>query len=130
LLGYFDDKGHLIYAGRVGTGMSVETLGNVHEQLKPLATPKMPLAAPPPRKTRFGGPRAFQSALGPTGASCGDHVSRLDRRAAVATYCLCRPPVKTSRRMRFEANCRGRAERPDFPDDNFKYLKPACESVI
>jgi len=59
LLGYCDDKGRLIYAGRVGTGMSLETLETLYERLKPMATPKMPLAAPPPRKTRFGGPLAL-----------------------------------------------------------------------
>jgi bifunctional non-homologous end joining protein LigD len=59
LLGYYDDKGRLIYAGRVGTGMSVETLARLQERLEPLATPRMPLAAPPPRKTRFGGPLAL-----------------------------------------------------------------------
>jgi ATP-dependent DNA ligase len=38
--------GRLIYAGRVGTGMSVKTLAALHERLKPLAIPTMPLSAP------------------------------------------------------------------------------------
>ncbi len=32
LLGYYDPEGRLIYAGRVGTGMSVKTLAMLHER--------------------------------------------------------------------------------------------------
>jgi bifunctional non-homologous end joining protein LigD len=49
----------LIYAGRVGTGMSVKTLAILHERLKPLAVANSPLSAPPPRRSRFGGPLAL-----------------------------------------------------------------------
>jgi ATP-dependent DNA ligase len=49
----------LIYAGRVGTGMSVKTLALLHQRLAPLATSRMPLSSPPPKKTRFGGPLAL-----------------------------------------------------------------------
>jgi bifunctional non-homologous end joining protein LigD len=57
---YYDDpEGRLIYAGRVGTGMSVKTLAMLHQRLEPLATSKMPLSSPPPRKSRFGGPLAL-----------------------------------------------------------------------
>ena len=56
LLGYFEADGRLIYAGRVGTGMSQKTLATLHKRLRPLAIRKMPLAAPPPRDTRFGRP--------------------------------------------------------------------------
>jgi DNA ligase D-like protein (predicted ligase) len=59
LLGYYDDEGRLIYAGRVGTGMSVQTLAMLHQRLEPLATSKMPLSSPPPRRSRFGGPLAL-----------------------------------------------------------------------
>jgi bifunctional non-homologous end joining protein LigD len=59
LLGYFEPDGRLLYAGRVGTGMSVKTLDMLHALLKPLAIPKMALAVAPPRKTRFGGPLAL-----------------------------------------------------------------------
>ena len=55
LLGYYTPDGRLLYAGRVGTGMSEKTLRMLHGRLAPLATPKMALAAPPPRETRFGG---------------------------------------------------------------------------
>jgi DNA ligase D-like protein (predicted ligase) len=56
LLGYFERNGQLIYAGRVGTGMSQKTLATLHKRFRPLAIRKMPLAAPPPRDTRFGRP--------------------------------------------------------------------------
>jgi bifunctional non-homologous end joining protein LigD len=59
LLGYYDPEGRLIYAGRVGTGMSVKTLAVLHQRLEPLATSKMPLSSPPPRRSRFGGPLAL-----------------------------------------------------------------------
>jgi DNA ligase D-like protein (predicted ligase) len=54
LLAYHDD-GRLLYAGRVGTGMSQKTLALLHRRLALLAVPKMPLDVPPPRETRFGG---------------------------------------------------------------------------
>ena len=59
LLGFHDDDGRLLYAGRVGTGMSQKTLALLHRRLKPLSTRQMPLAAPPPRETRFGGKLAL-----------------------------------------------------------------------
>ena len=59
LLGYYEPGGRLIYAGRVGTGMSVKTLALLHQRLAPLATSRMPLSSPPPKKTRFGGPLAL-----------------------------------------------------------------------
>jgi bifunctional non-homologous end joining protein LigD len=34
LLGYFDSDGRLLYAARVGAGMSVKTLGTLHATLK------------------------------------------------------------------------------------------------
>ena len=37
-------------------GMSQKTLETLHKRLQPLAIRKMPLAAPPPRETRFGRP--------------------------------------------------------------------------
>jgi DNA ligase D-like protein (predicted ligase) len=57
LLGYYTpDDGKLIYAGRVGTGMSVAELERVGGRLQPLAVDKMPLSEPPPRGSRFGSP--------------------------------------------------------------------------
>jgi DNA ligase D-like protein (predicted ligase) len=56
LLGYYTDDGRLIYAGRVGTGMPEKVLKDLRRRLDPLARPKSPLSAPPPRTTRFGSP--------------------------------------------------------------------------
>jgi bifunctional non-homologous end joining protein LigD len=55
LLGYFDNDGRLLYAGRVGTGMPQKTVAVLHRRLKPLVIRAMPLAAPPRKETRFGG---------------------------------------------------------------------------
>lgn len=46
----------VLYAGRVGTGMSEKTLRMLHIRLAPRETAEMPLAVAPPRKSRFGGP--------------------------------------------------------------------------
>jgi DNA ligase D-like protein (predicted ligase) len=56
LLGYYTDDGRLMYAGRVGTGMSDKVLADLRRKLEPLSRASMPLSAPPPRKTRFGSP--------------------------------------------------------------------------
>jgi len=59
LLGYYEPNGRLIYAGRVGTGMSLETLTMLHRRLAPLSISRMPLSVPPSRRSRFGGPLAL-----------------------------------------------------------------------
>ena len=56
LLGYYTDDGKLIYAGRVGTGMSVKVLADLRRRLDPLSRARSPLNVPPPRTTRFGSP--------------------------------------------------------------------------
>jgi DNA ligase D-like protein (predicted ligase) len=56
LLGYYRDDGKLIYAGRVGTGMSEKVLKDLRRRRDPLKRPKSPLNVPPPRSTRFGSP--------------------------------------------------------------------------
>jgi DNA ligase D-like protein (predicted ligase) len=56
LLGYYTEDGRLIYAGRVGAGMSQKVLRDLRRRLEPLRRPKSPLSAPPPRSTRFGSP--------------------------------------------------------------------------
>ena len=48
--------GKLIYAGRVGAGMSVKVLADLRRRLDPLARKTSPLSVPPPRSTRFGSP--------------------------------------------------------------------------
>ena len=56
LLGYYTPEDKLIYAGRVGTGMSVAELERLWQRLQPLVVDEMPLAEAPPRGTRFGSP--------------------------------------------------------------------------
>jgi bifunctional non-homologous end joining protein LigD len=56
LLGYYTDEGKLIYAGRVGTGMSEKVLKDLRRRLDPLVRPKSPLSVQPHRTTRFGSP--------------------------------------------------------------------------
>lgn len=56
LLGYYTGDGTLHYAGRAGTGINDKELKRLAGVLKPLAMPKMPLAEPPPRDSRFGSP--------------------------------------------------------------------------
>ena len=56
LLGYYTDDGRLHYAGRAGTGMTEKELKRLAGVLEPLQVPKMPLAEPPPRDSRFGSP--------------------------------------------------------------------------
>jgi DNA ligase D-like protein (predicted ligase) len=56
LLGYYSDDGKLVYAGRVGTGMSDKVLADLRRRLEPISRAQSPLKVPPPRKTRFGSP--------------------------------------------------------------------------
>ena len=56
LLGYYDPHGRLVFAGRVGSGISQAELQRLWRRLQPLATDKMPLEVPPPRGSRFGSP--------------------------------------------------------------------------
>jgi bifunctional non-homologous end joining protein LigD len=56
LLGYYDPDGRLVFAGRVGSGINQAELQRPSRKLQPLATDTMPLAAPPPRNSRFGSP--------------------------------------------------------------------------
>ena len=56
LLSYYSEDGRLHYAGRAGTGINDRELKRLAGVLAPLQTPKMPLAAPPPRDNRFGSP--------------------------------------------------------------------------
>src|SRR6202030_2298339 len=49
LLAYYDTDGRLVYAGRVGTGISQAELARLWRRLQPLATSEMPLQVAPPR---------------------------------------------------------------------------------
>jgi len=56
LLAYYTDDGRLHYAGRAGTGITDKELKRLAGILAPLQVPKMLLAEPPPRDSRFGSP--------------------------------------------------------------------------
>jgi ATP-dependent DNA ligase len=56
LLGYYTNDGRLHYAGRAGTGMNEKELKRLAGVLGQLQVPRMPLAEPPPRDSRFGSP--------------------------------------------------------------------------
>jgi len=56
LLGYYTDDVKLIYAGRVGTGMSEKVLEDLRRHLDPLRRSKSSLSVSLPRSTRFGSP--------------------------------------------------------------------------
>jgi bifunctional non-homologous end joining protein LigD len=49
LVGYHDDQGRLVFAGKVGTGFSHKTLAMLHARLKPLGQPISPFAVSPPK---------------------------------------------------------------------------------
>jgi bifunctional non-homologous end joining protein LigD len=55
LLGYYTEDGRLHYAGHAGTG-TVKELKRLSGALAPLQVARMPLAALPPRDSRFGSP--------------------------------------------------------------------------
>ena len=59
LMGYHDDEGRLIYAGRVGTGFTEATLRDLHARLRTLEVKTPPLHDPPrpPRGTRWVRPQ-------------------------------------------------------------------------
>ncbi len=54
LLGYYEPDGRLLYARRVGTGMTFKTLAMLHARLSPLSIPNM--AFPWRRRARRGLP--------------------------------------------------------------------------
>lgn len=54
LIGYYDRPGHLLYAGRVGTGFSIETLLKLRRQLDRLETDRPAFANLTPREAGRG----------------------------------------------------------------------------
>lgn len=57
LLGYYDKRGKLHYAGRAGSGIKQSELKRLYDKLAPLETKTMPLAEPPPKTAgRFAEP--------------------------------------------------------------------------
>jgi bifunctional non-homologous end joining protein LigD len=59
LLGYFDDAGDLVYAGKVGTGFDTRTLHDLHDKLVRLETSGSPFSKgkPPGRGVHWVQPR-------------------------------------------------------------------------
>jgi ATP-dependent DNA ligase len=93
LLAYHDDNGRLLYAGRVGTGMSQKTLAALHERLAPLAVKTSPPRRPAPARDALRrSPRALARPLGPTRSRRRNHLSHLGRRRIAPPHRLCRPP--------------------------------------
>ena len=89
LLGYYTEDGRLHYAGRAGTGITEKELRRLAGVLAPLKVPKMPLAEPPPRDSRFGSPlQAVEGALGAARAGRGSDLPHLDRRQPAAAGLL------------------------------------------
>jgi ATP-dependent DNA ligase len=81
LLGYYDEDGRLVYAGRVGAGISQAELERMWRRLQPLATSEMPLKVPPPLRIAIGSqPRP----LGAARARRRSQISDLDRRQPAA----------------------------------------------
>jgi ATP-dependent DNA ligase len=70
LLGYYEPDGRLVYAGRVGTGMPRKTLQMLHDRLRPLAIPKMPLQSGRPASSDSAVPWHCQKSIG-----CGPNSS-------------------------------------------------------
>ena len=115
LLGFHDGDGRLLYAGRVGTGMSRKTLALLHRRPRPLSIRQMPLAAPPPRETRFGGKLALSRVLGAAGACRRDCLSHLGEG---------RPP--SPHRLRRSAR-RQTSPRSETRDDGLSELRRTIE---
>ena len=87
LLGYYTDDGKLIYAGRVGTGMSDKVLADLRRRLEPLSRAKIAsrYAAAAQDALRIAA-RSLARALGRAEACRRDHLSDLDgRRVCFAT---------------------------------------------
>jgi len=52
LLGYYNDKKQLVYAGRVGTGFDERMLGDMHRKMSALIQKEPPTDVPPPGRER------------------------------------------------------------------------------
>jgi bifunctional non-homologous end joining protein LigD len=51
LLGYYDPRGKLVYAGRVGTGFTEQTLRDLHRRLRSRETKESPFEVIPPKES-------------------------------------------------------------------------------
>ena len=89
LLGYYTDDGKLIYAGRVGTGMSVKVLADLRRRLDPLSCANIASERPAaPQHALRVTARSFPRPLGRAEACRGDHLSDLDGRQPLAAHSL------------------------------------------
>jgi bifunctional non-homologous end joining protein LigD len=64
LLGYYRDDGKLIYAGRVGTGMTETELRALLEKLRPLAADRMTVDVPRRRRRALVGRLNWRACIG------------------------------------------------------------------
>jgi ATP-dependent DNA ligase len=76
LLAHYTVDGHLIFAGRAGTGMDDAELKRPFGKLKPLELKTTPLDVPPPRKSWFGSPLKLADEAAARRSSA---LSQLDR---------------------------------------------------
>jgi bifunctional non-homologous end joining protein LigD len=54
LIGYYDDKGELVYCGKVGTGFTQAFARDLRKRLGAIVVKKAPFANAPPEATRWG----------------------------------------------------------------------------
>ena len=97
LVGYYDDRRQLRYAGKVGTGFTNQLLVQLHQELLAREVDDSPFDDPVPRK---GSP------LGPARLGRGRGFYRMDQRWAAAppqssrASARTRPPVRCAARVR------------------------------
>ncbi len=115
LLGYYDDAGRLLYAGRAGSGIIGAELERLLHRLQPLAIKKMPLAEPPPRTSHFGRPLECPASIG-----CGPSWSRRSNTSPGPSKACCgrssiRACARTSRPATFGGPAPQRFDRSSGP---------------
>ena len=106
LLGYYDPHGRLVFAGRVGSGISQTEPGRLWRRLQPLATDKMPLEVPPPRGSRFGSPLTLSRVHWVRPELVAEQVSRLD---PAIIYCG-RLSMKACAKISLRPRCAARGD--------------------
>ena len=103
LLGYYSDDGKLIYAGRVGTGMSDKVLADLRRRLDSISRAQSPLKVPPASKDSFRiAARPVPHPLGRPDACRRDHLFDVD---GPTTSCVTRCMSgcgRTSRQWKFD----------------------------
>jgi ATP-dependent DNA ligase len=81
LVGYYNESGELVYAGKVGTGFGEKMLQDLHQRLQSLATNKRPFKDPlRTSDVRTGWPRSWwQKLSSPSGRQTGAFAIHLSR---------------------------------------------------